>query len=127
MPLLLLLGQCVAMFGASFLVGSLPLMFKSASSGKLRGVFVRVTLLLTLCRPDIESYQRVWNGYLSRSSSHNYNTRVSDAISKGGPGANEARGVSTIYGSLPDDYEHTESTVKAVGLSLLSGFALMLL
>jgi hypothetical protein len=103
------------------------LMFKSASSGKLRGVFVRVTMLLTLCRPDIESYQRVWNGYLSRSSSHNYNTRVSDAISKGSVGANEVRGVSTIYGSLPDDYEHTESTVKAVGLSLLSGFALMLL
>jgi ABC-type enterobactin transport system permease subunit len=33
MPLLILLLQCVCMLAASLLVGGLPLMFKSATSG----------------------------------------------------------------------------------------------
>jgi zinc transporter 9 len=35
MSLIILLAQCVCMFIASFAVGSLPLMFKSTTSGKL--------------------------------------------------------------------------------------------
>ena len=33
MGILILLAQCIAMFLASFLAGSLPLMFRSAMSG----------------------------------------------------------------------------------------------
>ena len=39
MGVLILLVQCVAMFAASLLVGSLPLMFRSAASGKSRCFF----------------------------------------------------------------------------------------
>lgn len=41
MGLTVLLGQCIAMFVASMLVGSLPLMFKSASSGRYIGMMSR--------------------------------------------------------------------------------------
>lgn len=41
------------------------------------------------------------------------------------------RGISTLYDSMPDeadsDHSHREEAVKAIGISLLTGFALMLL
>ena len=39
----------------------------------------------------------------------------------------DSRGVSTLYSSLPNGRDNQEGTVKAIGLSLLSGFALMLM
>ncbi|ORY35533.1 Zinc/iron permease [Naematelia encephala] len=95
MGLVLLLAQCVCMFVASFLCGSLPLMFKSAMSGlrlkaiSVLGMGLLVGAALTIIIPE---------------------------------------GVSTLYDSLPNDgRDHEEATIRAVGLSLLSGFALMLL
>jgi hypothetical protein len=43
---------------------------------------------------------------------------------------NECRGISTLYGSLPDKddgHNHDTQVVQAMGISLLGGFALMLL
>lgn len=39
----------------------------------------------------------------------------------------DIRGVSTLFDAIPPDEEHREGTVKAIGISLLTGFALMLL
>ena len=39
----------------------------------------------------------------------------------------DLRGVSTLYDAMPADHDHREGTVSAIGISLLTGFALMLL
>ncbi|ORX38492.1 Zinc/iron permease [Kockovaella imperatae] len=58
MGVLVLLIQCVAMFAASLLVGSLPLMFKSAASGKrlkaisVFGMGILVGAALTIIIPE---------------------------------------------------------------------------
>ncbi|WWC63336.1 uncharacterized protein I303_105936 [Kwoniella dejecticola CBS 10117] len=95
MGLLLLLGQCACMFIASFVVGSIPLWIKSATSGKhlkmisVLGMGLLVGAALTIIIPE---------------------------------------GVSTLFGALPADGNgHDESAIHATGLSLLLGFALMLL
>ncbi|KAK4683677.1 solute carrier family 39 (zinc transporter), member 9, partial [Tremellales sp. Uapishka_1] len=91
-----LIAQCIAMFVASVLAGSLPLMFKSAMQGKrlkaisVLGMGLLVGAALTIIIPE---------------------------------------GISTLYDSLPKERdEHVDqSAMHAIGLSLLSGFALMLM
>lgn len=38
-----------------------------------------------------------------------------------------ARGVSTLFSSLPAEHDEREGTTMAIGLALLTGFALMLM
>jgi hypothetical protein len=38
-----------------------------------------------------------------------------------------ARGVSTLFRSLPAEHDEREGTTMAIGLALLTGFALMLM
>ncbi|KAK8854769.1 hypothetical protein IAR55_003508 [Kwoniella newhampshirensis] len=95
MGLPLLLAQSLCMFAASFVVGSIPLWFKSATSGKrlkaisVMGMGLLVGAALTIIIPE---------------------------------------GVSTLFDALPSDRQgHDETAIHAIGISLLLGFALMLL
>ncbi|WVQ82329.1 hypothetical protein IAT38_004457 [Cryptococcus sp. DSM 104549] len=93
MGLFILLAQSVCMFGASFVVGSLPLWFKSTTSGQrlkaisVMGMGLLVGAALTIIIPE---------------------------------------GVATLYSAMPED-DDSHSAVHTIGLSLLTGFALMLL
>ncbi|EIW68171.1 hypothetical protein TREMEDRAFT_71929 [Tremella mesenterica DSM 1558] len=93
MGLIILLAQCVAMFIASMLAGSLPLMFNSVMTGKrlkaisVLGMGLLVGAALTIIIPE---------------------------------------GINTLYSSVSSDSK-SDSPVHAIGLSLLAGFALMLL
>ncbi|WWC93817.1 hypothetical protein V866_000653 [Kwoniella sp. B9012] len=95
MGMLLLLGQSACMFIASFVVGSIPLWIKSATTGRrlkmisVLGMGLLVGAALTIIIPE---------------------------------------GVSTLFDALPTEKRgHDESAIHATGISLLLGFALMLL
>ncbi|WWD19085.1 hypothetical protein CI109_103543 [Kwoniella shandongensis] len=95
MGLLLLLAQSLCMFAASFIVGYIPLWFKSGTSGKrlkaisVMGMGLLVGAALTIIIPE---------------------------------------GVSTLFAALPADRQgRDETAIHAIGISLLLGFALMLL
>lgn len=132
MSLLILLAQCVCMFIASFAVGSLPLMFKSSAQGQCLGYIERAEWRLTTTRrqaTESDIYPR--HGFAGRSSFDHHHSRVraSTALSLMPYLILVNRGVSTVYEALgeSDEEHHDESTTRAIGLALLSGFALMLL
>ncbi|WVQ74961.1 hypothetical protein IAR50_004569 [Cryptococcus sp. DSM 104548] len=93
MAIATLLVQSGCMFAASFIVGSLPLWFKSATTGQrlqaisVLGMGLLVGAALTIIIPE---------------------------------------GVATLYAALPQD-GGSESATHATGISLLTGFSLMLL
>lgn len=75
MSLIILLAQCVCMFIASFAVGSLPLMFKSAAQGKSL-IHGEKEQRLT-GRHETEGSFDAWNGTASRSGIDDHYTGVS--------------------------------------------------
>ena len=127
MAILILLAQCVAMFLASFLAGSHPLMFKSALSGAFLGCsHVSFTHTGPSTRQAAQDHIRSWDGTPRGRCSHHHHPRVSEIYRTCEVDIDSRRGVSTLYGALPGDALR-EQAVEAIGWSLLAGFALMLL
>lgn len=75
MPIVLLLLQSAAMFAASFLVGILPLSFKSATSGKPPPQSARPSLTHRQ-RQDPQGHIRHGDGPPGGGGPHNHHTRV---------------------------------------------------
>lgn len=73
MSLLILLAQCVCMFIASFAVGSLPLMFKSATQGEWLRLHARDEAGAD-GRHSTQGDFDPWDGIASRSSLDHYHT-----------------------------------------------------
>jgi len=109
-------------------------MFKSTTSGTSVRGFIRPPSLMH--RETVEGDISVRNGYSGRCGLDNHHPRVrrrcaspcgASSAGSGRTALLTCRGVSTLYESLPADHDHREGTVTAIGLSLLTGFALMLL
>jgi hypothetical protein len=83
-----------------------------------------------MSRNKTEGDLDAWDGIASRSSINDHYTGVSLLYCvTSGRWELMIRGVSTVYEALPenDEEHHNDSTTHAIGLALLSGFALMLL
>jgi hypothetical protein len=141
MPLLTLVAQSVAMFAASFGIGYLPLAFKSVMSGKsyliqygqLRALVYSFNASI-IPRQAAQGHFRLRYGLASWSGADGNHTRVGP-VWTGYTGIHTDysdylyphRGVDMLYDSLPENKEGLADTSTTIGISLLTGFALMLL
>jgi hypothetical protein len=132
MGLLVLAGQALATFAASFITGYLPLAFKAISGKSASCAASHMLAEFLVYRQTPQHHQRIRNGAFGRCCVDYHYTRVSidtTEVEVAGLTLARSRGVSTLFSSLPENnnLDGIAAPTHVIGIALLAGFALMML